>query len=41
MDIFDWELTGDQLARICSIDEWVRVYEGPTWNLKSARPQGE
>lgn len=41
MDIVDWELSADQLARIGTIDEWVRVYEGPTWNLKSARPQGE
>ena len=41
MDIFDWELSADQLARIDAIEEWVRVYEGPTWNLKPARPQGE
>ena len=40
MDIFDWELSADQFARIDAIEAWERVYEGPTWNLKSARPQG-
>jgi diketogulonate reductase-like aldo/keto reductase len=40
MDIVDWELSADQLARIDAIEAWERVYEGPTWNLKSARPQG-
>lgn len=40
MDIFDWELSADQVARIDAIEAWERVYEGEHWNLKSAKPQG-
>ena len=41
MEVFDWELTPEQEARIDAIDEWVRVYAGKTWRLKQQRPVRE
>lgn len=37
LQVFDWELTPEQVARIDAIEEWVRVYSPKTWRLRQQR----
>lgn len=37
LQVFDWELTAEQVARIDAIEEWVRIYCGKTWKLRQQR----
>ncbi len=41
LQVFEFELTADQIERIDAIDEWVRVYAGKTWKLRKQRTPRE